>query len=540
MTELMLLVIVIIFLISVIVFLALKSGTKKGTVPQAEYQVLLTESEELRSTKKVLEERAGIVSGNAAVLQTEMNLLRKEKDSAMSLLSAESTTAINLQAKIAEISAELSALKTDNHALQTQISTLRESLSAKESELIITRQQLQQVTGELAEIKTSHTKLAAELSEAKQSNQKYIAVNDSLTEKLSTQKVELENIGKKFTDQFQVLAAKILEDKSIRFTELNKDNLNQLLTPLGEKIKEFEKTVADVYDKESKERFSLAREVKTLYDLNTQMSAEARNLTNALKGNVKTQGNWGEMLLESILQQSGLEKGIHYTVQENLKGDNNNSLRPDVIVTYPDDRQVVIDSKVSLIAYDYYTAANSDEERAAALKALNISLRNHIDGLSGKSYHSFVKSLDFVMLFVPIEPVYIAAMTYDRTLWEYAYKKNVLLISPTNLIAALRIIVDLWKRKQQSDNAEKLAKSCGDLYDKFVGFAEDLEKVGKTIDDSKKSYDSAMSKLSTGRGNLVGRADAIRKLGASTKKQISDKLLENCFDYSEISDASED
>jgi len=350
--------------------------------------------------------------------------------------------------------------------------------------------------------------------------------NKYLKESLDKQKLELEDIGKKFSNEFKLLADQILEDKPQRFTKMNQENMDRLLKPLGENIQLFQKQVQEVYEKESKERFSLGNEVKQLRELNQTISQEAKNLTEALKGQAKTQGNWGEMILESILEKSGLVKGREYTVQESVKDTDGKRFQPDVIISYPDNRKVVIDSKVSLVAYERYSSSSNKEDQDKALLEHLRSIRNHIDSLSSKNYQDMVGSLDFVMMFIPIEPAYMVVMEADSELWNYAYTKRVLLISPTNLIVALKMILNLWQHEYQNRNALDIANRGGLLYDKFVGFVENLMAVGDNIHKAHLSYESAFSQLKDGKGNLISQAKQLKDLGVKAKKTIPSELID--------------
>lgn len=350
----------------------------------------------------------------------------------------------------------------------------------------------------------------------------------SKEELLKSQQEELQNTRQQLNKDFQVLANQILEEKTSRFTVTNRENMEAILKPLNEKLVEFKSKVEETYDKESKERFSLEARIRELVALNNQISTDANNLTKALKGNNKIQGNWGEMILESILEKSGLKKGEEYFVQETLKDELGNTLQnsegnrmqPDIIVEYPGGRKIVIDSKVSLNAYVKYVESEDDTEKAVAEKEHLISIKQHIDELSRKSYQDYIDSLDFVMMFVPNEPAYILAMQLDSSLWDYAYRKRILLISPTNLIASLKVVADLWKREYQSRNALEIANRGAMLYDKFVGFVETLQDVGKNIERSQKSYDKAFSQLKEGNGNLIRQAEMLKELGIKSQKQL--------------------
>lgn len=359
------------------------------------------------------------------------------------------------------------------------------------------------------------------------------ANNQALKEKLETQKKEIAELGKKFNTEFENIANRILDDKTLKFTKQNQDNLELILKPLGENISTFKKKVEEVYDKESKERFSLGKELERLVELNKKVSEEANNLTKALRGSSKVQGDWGQMILEKILEQSGLEKDREYFVQEYLKDEDGNMLKneqgrkmqPDVIIAYPDNRKLIIDSKVSLTAYTRYSESDDPDVQALALKGHLESMRTHIDELSAKNYQDFTSSLDFVMMFVPNEPAYMLALKNDPDLWHYAYNKRILFISPTNLIAALKMIVDLWKREYQNQNALDIAERGAALYDKFVGFVESLQTLGTHIDRTQKSYSAAMGQLKEGRGNLIGQAEKLRELGVKTKKNLPPSML---------------
>lgn len=350
----------------------------------------------------------------------------------------------------------------------------------------------------------------------------------ALEEKLLEHRKEFEDLQARFTVEFKNLANEILEEKSKKFTEQNKINLNDILKPLGEKIKDFEKKVEEVYDKESQQRFSLKEEVKRLAELNQQVSKETSNLTKALKGDSKSQGIWGEIILESILEKSGLVKDREYFIQESFKGENEKRQQPDVILNYPGNRSIVIDSKVSLTAYERYVSAEDDKMRASALKEHLVSVRKHIQELSLKNYQDLyqLNSLDFVMMFLPVEPAYLLAIQADSEMWQYAYDKRILLISPTNLIAALKLVVSLWRQEYQNKNALEIARRSGELYDKFVGFMEDLTDVGHKLKQTQKSYDASMNKLSLGRGSLVKRAQDLKELGIKTRKDIPQNILD--------------
>jgi len=345
-------------------------------------------------------------------------------------------------------------------------------------------------------------------------------------EKLEEQKTEITNMQDRFRIEFKNLANEILEEKSKKFTEQNRSNLDQLLKPLGEKIRDFEKKVGDAYDKEAQQRFSLKEEVKRLAELNRKIGEDAENLTRALKGDSKSQGNWGEMILESILERSGLAKDREYVVQPSFQGDDGRRMQPDVVISYPGNRSVIIDAKVSLTAYERLVEAGSPDLKEKYLKEHLNSIRNHISELSSKNYLDIyqVQSLDFIMMFLPVEPAYLVAIKEDPEIWNYAYDRRILLISPTNLLAALKMIASLWRQEYQNKNALEIARQSGDLLDKFYALLSDLNDLGSRLKLTQKSYDDTINKLSEGKGNLIRRAQRIEELGAKTKKNLPDNF----------------
>ncbi|KPK87036.1 MAG: hypothetical protein AMS27_03545 [Bacteroides sp. SM23_62_1] len=385
--------------------------------------------------------------------------------------------------------------------LQKDYNELRNNLSEKENQII-------DLTRELASSRT-------DLKNAE--------------EKLQMQKQELQQIQDIFKTEFKILANEILDDKTKKFTEVNRSKLEEILNPFREKIKDFEKKVEETYDKEAQQRFSLKEEVKKLAELNQQVSHEAQNLTRALKGESKTQGNWGEMILENILEKSGLIRDREYTVQASFKGEDGKRLQPDIIVNYPENRNVIIDAKVSLTAYEQYISEDDPAVQEKYLREHLLSVRNHINELSTKNYQDLynLQTLDFVMMFMPVEPAYLLAVQKDPDIWNYAYDRRILLISPTNLLAALKMIAGLWRQEYQSKNVLEIARQSGDLIDKFYSLLEDLTHLGKDLDAAQKSYHDAINKLSEGKGNLIKRVQKIKELGAKTRKKLPDKFVSN-------------
>ena len=353
-----------------------------------------------------------------------------------------------------------------------------------------------------------------------------------LQEKLLEQKKDIESMHEKLQIQFKNLANEILEEKTKKFTDQNKTNMSDILNPLKEKILEFEKKVEQT-NKESIERNSALKEQITgLKELNIQITKEAENLTKALKGESKTQGNWGEFLLETILEKSGLTKGDQYELQVSKTSEEGRRSQPDVVVHLPEDKHIIIDSKVSLTAYEKYVRSEIELEREMEIKNHLLSIRSHIKGLNEKNYQSLyeIGSLDFVLLFMPIESAFSLAVQNDPGLFTDAYDKNIVIVSPSTLIATLRTIASIWRQENQNRNALEIARHGGQLYDKFVAFCEDLVKIGENLNTTKKNYDQAMNKLSSGKGNLVNRADKLRELGAKTTKNMDQRLLDRASD----------
>jgi len=332
-------------------------------------------------------------------------------------------------------------------------------------------------------------------------------------------------------NQFKALANDILEEKTRRFTEQNKENLGTLLAPLSERIQAFSKQVQDTYDKDSKERLTLEQELKNLQALNIRLNQDAVALTNALTGaNSKTQGNWGEMILERVLETSGLQKGREYRVQvsDSLQGEEGNKrYQPDVIIDLPEGKQLVVDSKVSLNAYVRFSAATDEAMRASELRAHIAALRNHIKSLSEKRYQDLYRlhTLDFVFMFVPVEPAYLLAVQHDMGLFNEAFERRIMIVGPSTLLATLRTVASIWRYEYQNQNAQEIARQSGAMYDKFVGFVDSMEKIGRQVDGVRDSWQDAMKKMRDGSGNLISRAERLRKLGIRSSKQLPGHLL---------------
>ncbi len=350
----------------------------------------------------------------------------------------------------------------------------------------------------------------------------------SLQEKLQSQRAEMEELQKKFTTEFENVANKILKKNTEDFTATSQKNMGDLLKPMKEKFESFEKKVEETYLKSKNDQVDLQAELKKLSELNVKISEEASNLTKALKGDVKKQGNWGEVVLERILERSGLTEGREFEREVVQKNDEGRMVRPDIIVHLPEEKHIVIDSKVSLVAYEKAVNAEAPEERERNIKEHLVSLKNHIKGLSEKHYYSLknINSPDFVLLFIPIEASFSIAIQEDQELFSFAWDKKVVIVSPSTLLATLRTIASIWQQENQTKNAIEIARQGGALYDKFVGFIEDLEKIGSNLKTTQANYEKAMNKLNTGKGNLVRSTEKLRALGAKASKEVPKNLLE--------------
>lgn len=413
----------------------------------------------------------------------------------------------------------------------------QQSLAARESEAAdlkvrngVLDAQVKSCTARLAEVQAQLDFSNREREKLNREKGDLQARNQMLSENMEVQKQEVQRVRQEMNNEFKVLANEILQEKSKSFSEMNHERLAEILNPLKERLEGFKKTVEETYNNEARERFSLKEQIKELVERSESIGAEAKQLTHALRGDSKIQGDWGEMILESILEKSGLEKDREYFIQETLRdeeghtiqGSDGRKMRPDVIIRYPggENHQMVIDSKVSLTAYVNYVNAEDADEARLALKQHLVSVKKHIDELAGKSYQDYVGKGDHVMMFIPNEAAYLAAMQADHALWQYAYEKKVLLLSPTNLIAALKLVADLWQRDKQTRNAIDIAEEGGKLYDKFAGFVEDMEKIGKSLNTTAMAYTDAMKKLKTGNGNLIGRVEKLKVMGVKAKKNL--------------------
>ncbi|WP_396153223.1 DNA recombination protein RmuC [Flavobacterium sp.] len=394
--------------------------------------------------------------------------------------------------------------------------------------------QLTSQSHQLAELKSSFQNLQIEKQKIQTEKEEFAVLLakkendfDNLLDRTKEQKEELNHLQEKFTKEFENLANKILEEKTQKFTEQNKENLKNILSPLQDKILHFEKKVEDTHKESIDYHAALRQQIVSLSEMNAQMSKETINLTKALKGDSKMQGNWGELVLERVLEKSGLEKGREYEVQQAFTTAEGTRILPDVIINLPDGKKMVVDSKVSLTAYEKYVNEEDDVQQNIHLKEHVNSVKRHVEQLSNKRYQDIyqMESPDFVLLFIPIEPAFALALQEDLTLYNKAFEKNIVIVTPSTLLATLRTIDSMWTNQKQQENAIEIARQAGALYDKFEGFVSDLIKIGKKMDEAKVEYSAAMNKLTEGKGNLVTSAEKLKKMGAKAKKALPEAIL---------------
>jgi Uncharacterized protein conserved in bacteria len=456
-----------------------------------------------------VQRRASTLHAELAMLNERLNTAQLAQEGLSAQLDASRDEISDLGQANAAKQAELAALRREVELSQLERDNARDAAHAWSLER-------SQKEAELRRLDAHAAALAAELREQQDSHQQRLS--------------DLQGSRDELRAQFAELAGKIFDEREQRFADTSSERLGQLLDPLKERIQSFEKRVEESYQQEARERFSLGKELERLQQLNLRLSDEATNLTRALKGQ-KTQGNWGELILERVLEHAGLEKGREYQTQVSLKGPDGERFQPDVLIMLPGDKQVVVDSKVSLTAYQQYVGADDDVIGQVALKQHVLSLRNHVKGLAGKDYKRLegLHSLDFVLLFVPIEAAFSAALQAEPNLFQEAFDRNIVIVSPTTLLATLRVIDSLWKQERQSQNAREIAERAGWLYDKFVLFIQDLDEVGNRLQQLDKAYAAARNKLTEGRGNLVSRSEQLKLLGARASKSLPADLLERAM-----------
>lgn len=498
---------------------------KANTVGKGIYDSLLAKFNELNSDSKVQGERLSAAVYENTKLSTDL----AEKSNESRQLQVEFATLqekfLNAEIKNSELISTQEKEAESNRNHQIEISNQNQKIAELSANIHSTGDQLNSIRDVNEKQAAQIEKQIATLNDLIADKSRLSANNAALNEKLSTQKTEMEEMQISAHLQFEKIANQIFEEKSTKFTQTNKSNIESLLNPLKEDIGKFKTKVEETYDKESKQRFSLEEKVKELIEQTNKVSNEANNLANALKGQTKKQGNWGEMILERILESSGLTKDREYFLQETIKDEDGRSLRPDVLIRLPDDRIVIIDSKVSLVAYDRFWSAEMDDERKIFLSEHLKSIYSHINGLHEKKYDNLESSLDFTMMFIPIEPAYMISIQADQELWAFAYAKRVLLVSPTNLIACLKLISDLWNREKQSKNAMEIVKRGELLYDKFVAFTSSIEEIGKNLNRTQAAYSTALDQLKNGRGNMIGQALHLKSLGLKSAKKIPSAML---------------
>ncbi len=416
---------------------------------------------------------------------------------------------------------------------QEEFYILQKNFNELEKELSQLRAKLESAEGMYERLSDAHKELQERNESLLEDNSRYRTNNARLLMKLeseerhaSSQKEMMSSHKQEIKAEFEALAKKVFEGNSQKFAEFSKENIDSMIKPLQTQISEFKKQVADTYNAESQDRAVLKNEINSLKELNEKISKDAINLTNALKGESKQQGVWGEMVLEHVLEASGLRKGFEFEREVSLKTDDNETLRPDVVVHLPDNRDLIIDAKTSLVAYERYVNAQNDELKAQYLKAHLESIRTHVAGLSKKNYERLkeVNTLDFIFMFMPIEGALAVALEHDNSIYDNAFKNKILLVGPTTLLVAMRAVENVWKFERQNQNAQEIARRAGAMYDKFVGFSEDLMKISKQIDSIQGSFSAARNKLTDGKGNLVKQVQQLKELGAQTSKKIPKEL----------------
>ncbi|SDN29879.1 DNA recombination protein RmuC [Pseudomonas jinjuensis] len=456
-----------------------------------------------------LQQRVATREQELALCQERLATAQLAQDGLGAQLDAERDAGQRLAARHAELSAETAALRREVELGRDE----RQRLAQAERGWAAERAAKE---AELRELESRRAALAAELREQQEGHQQRLG--------------DLQAARDELRAQFAELAGKIFEEREQRFAEASQQRLGQLLDPLKERIQAFEKRVEESYQQEARERFSLGKELERLQQLNLRLGEEATNLTRALKGQ-KTQGNWGELVLERVLEHAGLERGREYETQVSLKSAEGERFQPDVLIRLPGDKQVVVDAKVSLTAYQQFIAADDEAIRQQALRQHVLSLRNHVKGLSGKDYRRLegLHSLDFVLLFMPVEAAFSVALQAEPNLFQEAFERNIVIVSPTTLLATLRVIDSLWRQERQSQNAREIAERAGALYDKFVLFVQDLDEIGGRLQQLDKAYAAARNKLCDGRGNLVSRTEQLRLLGARASKSLPAEWLERAL-----------
>ena len=442
--------------------------------------------------------------------------------------STRASTLAEQAARVPELQQSQQNAFVEIQQLNKQIADLREKWGASESKAEVLRETIERSEAERAELSAKRDHLLQEQETLRTKLAELGTVLSAEREQTTEKLALLDKAKEQLSDTFKSLASEILEEKSIRFTDQNKTNIGQILEPLGVRLKEFQIKVEQVYVQESKDRSALGEQVKQLVSLSQRVSNDAKSLADALKGSSKTQGNWGELVLERVLEASGLRKGHEYELRETYRHENGHKGQPDVVIFLPEERNLVIDAKVSLKDYEECVNAQDDADRQPAIDRHLASVSRHIKELSEKDYHALhgLNSIDFVIMFVPVEPAFALAIAEDSGLWEEAWKRNVLLVSPSTLLFVLRTVAYLWRQEDQARNVQEIASRGAELYDKLVGFVADLEKVGERLEQAKESYDGAVNKLSKGNGNVIRRAEKLKELGVTPTKSMPSRIVE--------------
>lgn len=507
-------------------FFTKKKNTHTDFTTLPEFKSLTLTIEELKTDKTKVETTAQQTLSELLQLKATTEQLTEKQ----LLLTAQNATLTTEKSALSQQKEELLILKEQQVQTINQINKRSEELHLNVEKLKIehsnTVDKNNQVTQEVEQLKTEKQKLYADKLELERTAGELSSKNTVLQEQLQEQRQEFIAIQEKAKLEIKEMVQNIVEEKTKSFDQNSKDLMEAVLTPLKDNLIAFKKTVDETHISESKERAIIQERIRDLVEKTNEVSKQADNLTTALKGQTKTQGDWGEMILESILQKSGLVRDREYTIQENIKSEEGKNQRPDVLIKLPDNRVIIVDSKVSLNAYERYVSAHTVEEQQQELKNHVLAIKNHINQLSNKQYDNIAESLDFTMMFLPIEPAYMLAIQYEADLWSYAYEKRILLVSPTNFMACVKLFADLWKRENQNQNAIDIATKAGALYDKFVGFVEDLDKVTSHLDKASAAHADAVKKLSTGGGNIVRRVEALKTLGIQANKSIQAKFTE--------------
>ena len=512
-----------------------KLAERAARVPEMEQGVaraaddLRKQSEELRSVSVIASEKAALAQSGAqkiADIENDLGEVRHQLNQAnetVNSLTAQKATLEEQVSRIPSLENELEFARqqlNETHGVLARVNERRAALEEQNSRIPVLEEELCKAKLACTAAESEVTRLTAQVSQLDTQLQAELKASQ---EKLAL----LEEAKNTLSEQFRNVANDLLEEKSKKFAEQNQVNLGQLLDPLRLQITEFKGKVEEVYVQESKDRSAMGEQVRQLVAMNQALSQEAKNLTNALKGNSKARGNWGELVLERVLEASGLRKGEEYIVQDSQTREDGSRAQPDVVIMLPEQRKLVVDSKVSLNAYEEYTVAESDEERLLAARRHLESVRKHVQGLSTKAYEKlYGNGLDFVLMFVPIEPAFMLAISNDDRLFMEAWERNVLLVSPSTLLFVVRTVAHLWRQEQQTRNAQDIAKRGAELYDKLVDFVKDLEQVGNRLQQAKDSYDDAHKRLATGKGNVIRQAEMLRSLGIKATKKLPAPLVE--------------